>query len=538
MVCNYYYPSQKRNAPQNIKSDICIYGATSSGVVAAVQAAKAGKRAVLVEFSNHIGGMTTSGLSATDIGDKHSIGGLTLQFHRSLGKAYGKEEHWFFEPHIASSIFKDWLESYSIPVYKECRLQRVEIGADKRIRRIITEDNMIFEATVYIDASYEGDLMALAGVSYTYGRESNDVYDEDFGGVRFGSFHHNFLRFVDPFRKHGDPWSGLLPGISSISPGKNGDGDKLIQAYSFRLCLTNREEKKVSFSKPVNYDPERYELLRRYIDAGIFDIFNLTIAIPNGKADHNHWGGFNSDNIGANYAWPNGSYEERERIYQDHIDFQKGLFWFLSTDQRLPKKVRQITQSWGLAADEFTDTDNWPPQLYVREARRMVSDYVLTEHDAFGRYSIDDSVGMASYKMDSHNCKRVVKSGRAMNEGNFEVAPINPYPIPYRAIRPKRSECVNLIVPVCISASHIAYCSVRMESVYMILGQSAAIAAALAIEHADGIVQDISYSDLYENLKRENQIIREPEQPPEEIETEGKKISNGISPTGAGTVSR
>jgi hypothetical protein len=328
--------------------------------------------------------------------------------------------------------------------------------------------------------------------------------------VHFGSQHHNFIRFVDPFWKPGNAHSGLLPGISSLQPGTSGEGDSLIQAYNFRLCLTKDKDKFIPFPKPPEYNVERFEILRRYIEAGIFDIFDLTLGLPNGKFDYNNWGAFNSDNIGANYDWPEGDYKQREEIYQDHINYQQGLLWFLCHDERLPEKVRQFSRQWGLAADEFQDTQGWPPQLYVREARRMISDYVLTEHNTLGRHKVDDPVGMAAYKMDSHNCKRVVKSGRAMNEGNLEVGPVFPYGIPYRAIRPRRAECTNLLVPVCLSASHIAYGSVRMESIYMILGQSAAIAAALAIDKTQGVVQNVSYSDIEQKLVQEKQILHEP----------------------------
>jgi hypothetical protein len=519
--------------PTEVVSDICVYGSTASGVVAAVQGVRSGKKVALVEFGRHIGGMTASGLSATDIGSKHVIGGLSRQFYRELGARYGMEERWHFEPRAASKIFEEWIRQYSIPVHTEHRLTKVE-KSGQSITALHMENGAVFKASVFIDASYEGDLMARAGVSCKIGREGNDAYNEHFNGVHYGGPHHNFRRRVDPYIKKGDPFSGLLPGVSELAPGRQGEGDQLTQAYNFRLCLTNDPANMTPFTKPDEYDPLRYELLRRYIAGGIFDIFNLAVPLPNKKYDHNNWGGFNTDNIGANYEWPDGDYIVRERIYLDHLQYQKGLFWFLANDPGLPGIVRRIASGWGLAADEFSDYGNWPPQLYVREARRMVSDYVVTEHDTFGwcngesspvmtALSIcDDPVGMASYTMDSHNCKRIVIAGRAVNEGNVEVTPLAPFPIPFRAIRPRREECTNLLVPVCISASHTAYGSVRMEPVLMILGQSAGVAAALAIDQNDGVVQDVSYSSLEKKLRQEGQILEEPMEWVEDLEIEGK----------------
>lgn len=520
MSPRYYYPVPDLPGYTEITSDVCIYGATACGIIAAVQAARSGKQAVVVEFGKHIGGMTTSGLSATDIGSKHVIGGMSRQFYREVGSHYGMEERWHFEPHIALQVIKDWIRKYRLPVYTEHRLKSVE-KVGRRITGLRTENGAVFRAEVYIDAGYEGDLMAAAGVSYKTGREGNGAYGEHFNGVHYGGPHHNFRRLVDPYRKEGDPFSGLLPGITELQPGRQGDGDELTQAYNFRLCLTTDPQKRAPFPQPADYDPLRYELLKRYISSGIFDIFNLAVPLPNKKFDHNNWGGISTDNIGANYNWPDGGYEQRERIYQDHVNYQQGLFWFLLHDSRLPGIVRRIVSGWGLAVDEFSDYGNWPPQLYVREARRMVSDYVVTEHNAFASRKVEDPVGMASYTIDSHNCKRVVRAGRAVNEGNIEVTPIAPFAVPYRSIRPRREECTNLLVPICASSSHSAYGSIRMEPVFMILGQSAGLAAAIAVEENDGIVQDVSYGSLAKKLRQEGQILEEPTEY-EELEIIGK----------------
>jgi hypothetical protein len=528
----YYRPAPRLAKPVTVETDICIYGATSAGIVAAVQAASLKKRVVIVELGHHVGGMTTAGLGAVDIGHKSAIGGLARLFYRGVGDYYETGEVWALEPHVAQLVFEDWLEKYSIPVHSGHALASVE-RSDGRIAALHTENGASFKAAVFIDASYEGDLMAKAGVSYVCGRESNEVHDENFNGIHFGSPHHNFMRFVDPYKVPGQPASGLLEGVSPDAPGNHGAGDDLIQAFNFRLCLTERADNRVPFPKPPQYNPERYELLRRYIGAGVFDVFNLTLPLPNGKADHNNWGAFNTDNVGASHGWPNGSYAERERIYQDHINYQMGLFWFLANDRRLPERVRHMTAGWGLAADEFGCCGNWPPQLYVREARRMVSDYIVTEHDAFGRFTAEDSVGMASYNMDSHNCKRIVAARRVTNEGNVEIAPIAPFPISYRAIRPKRSECKNLLVPVCVSASHIAFCSIRMESVFMVLAQSAAVAASLAIDEAGGVVQDVSYGRLQSALLGRQQVLQEPMVSPEELAIEGRPLTSGDIPAGS-----
>jgi hypothetical protein len=503
---HYYQHENIKKDTSVVTSDICIYGNTPAAITAAVQAAIRNKSVTLFFPSTQIGGMTTSGLSTTDIGNRHKIGGLAKLFYKEVGAWYGTDECWFFEPHVALEIYSSWLRKWNIPVYYYHWISDVKKEGTE-IKSVQTENGVTFKASIFIDASYEGDLMAKAGVSYTVGRESDDQYDENYNGVQFSSKHHNFIRFIDPYIIPGNRSSGILRGISEMPPGKQGDGDSLIQAYNFRLCITKDDPNKVPFPKPSEYDPERYELLRRYIENGVFDLFNLTRDLPDGKADHNSWGAFNSDFLGANYKWPDSTFEDREIIFQNHINYQQGLFYFCANDSRLPEYVKNITNSWGLAADEFKNSDNWPLQLYIREARRMVSDYVITEHNAVGRYTPDDSVGIAAYRMDSHNCKRVIKSGRVMNEGSVEVSPLAPFCIPYRSIRPRREECTNLLVPVCVSASHIGFGAIRMEPVFMILGQSAAIAACIALD-SDRVVQNVSYSTLEDKLKSEMQILR------------------------------
>jgi hypothetical protein len=504
---HYYYPVPSLPVSQSVECDICIYGATSAAVTAAVQAASMNHKVAILAFNRNIGGMTTSGLDATDVGNKHVIGGLARKFYKEIGNWYDSdEEQWFFEPHVASKIMQSWLEHKNISIFTECRLSGLE-KTGKQIIAIHTEKGLTCKAKVFIDATYEGDLMAKAGVSYAIGREGNDIYNELYNGIQY-SAHHNFKMFVDPYRKAGDPSSGLLPFISEKTIGSQGVGDQLIQAYNFRLCLSCDPNNKVPFTKPENYLTENYEILNRYINAGIFDLFGLTRKIPNNKADHNNWGAFNSDFIGGNYQWPDADYRTRESIFQDHILYQMGLFYFCATSPTLPAIVKEKTSKWGLSSDEFLDSGNWSPELYIREARRMISDYVLTENDTTGRSAPEDSIGLGSYRMDSHNCKRVAHAGRTINEGDVEMSPLSPFPIPYRTITPKRNECSNLLVPVCLSASHIAYGAIRMEPVFMIIGQSAGIAASLALAK-NNVVQDISYSDLERKLRQEEQYISE-----------------------------
>jgi hypothetical protein len=500
----YYYPLPAANPPRVFEADICVYGGTSGGVAAAVQAVRLGKTAVIAEFGRHLGGMSSSGLGATDIGNKRAIGGISREFYRALGEHYGQEEAWRFEPHVAGQIYDRWIAATGIGVFFEQRLKGI-VAKRRRITEIVMENGHRYRAKMFLDCSYEGDLMARAGVSYHVGRESNAVYGECFNGVHFGHPNHNFKVAVDPWVTPGKPSSGLLAGISSDEPGRQGAGDHRVQAYNFRLCLT-RAADRIAFPRPAGYDAARYTLLARYINAGIWDAAQLDHLMPNGKTDTNNRGGFSTDNIGMNYDWPDGDYAARERIYQDHVVYTQGLFWFLAHDRRLPREVRDQINAWGLPRDEFRQTGGWPHQLYVREARRMISDYVMTEHNCVRKLLAEQPVGLAAYTMDSHNCQRVVRAGRVMNEGNVEIGGFPPYPIAYRAILPRESECENLFVPVCLSASHIAYGSIRMEPVFMVLGQSAATAAAMAID-AGCPAQGINYRALRKQLLADRQVL-------------------------------
>jgi len=370
------------------------------------------------------------------------------------------------------------------------------------------ESGREFQGGMFIDASYEGDLLALAGVSYTVGREANAAYDETLNGVRTANaVYHQFALPVSPYVIPADPNSGLLPGIDPRGPGEEGGGDRRVQAYNFRMCLTDAPAIRVPFEKPAGYDSLVYEPLLRYFEAGYMDIPWGPTLMPNRKTDTNNNKGFSTDYIGYNYDFPEADYATRERLIAEHAAYQKGLMWTLANHPRVPEQVRAEVSRWGLAADEFTDNGNWPHQIYVREARRMVSSYVMTQHNCQGRAVAEDPVGMAAYTMDSHNVQRYVTAeGLLKNEGDVQVGGFEPYPISYRSIVPEKIECTNLLVPVCLSASHIAFGSIRMEPVFMVLGQSAATAAGLALD-AGAAVQDVEYSKLREKLLADGQYL-------------------------------
>lgn len=516
------------HSPQS--ADIVVYGATAGGVAAAVQGARMGKKVILVEPGKHVGGLTSGGLGATDIGNKGAIGGISREFYRRLGAHYaddsawkfhkrteyrnyqrqaGEAEMWTFEPHVAEKVLRAMLAEAHVTLIMQGRLEldRGVSRDDRRITSILLESGVVLKAKMFIDASYEGDLLAKAGVSYTVGREANAKYGETLNGVQTrNATKHQFKVAVDPYREPGNPASGLLPGIHAGGPGEEGSGDKRVQAYNFRLCLTDHPENRIPFPKPPGYDPLRYELLLRYIQAGVWDAFCSNLPMPNRKTDLNNCGAFSTDHIGMNYDYPEGDYSTREAIVIDHQSYQMGLFWFLANDPRVPAEIRKEIGAWGLSKDEFVENGGWPHQIYIREARRMVSDCVMTQHHCQGRDVVDDPVGLAAYTMDSHNTQRYVKEGKAINEGDVQVGGFPPYPIAYRSIVPARKECGNLLVPVCLSATHIAYGSIRMEPVFMVLGQSAATAAALAID-GDVMVQEVAYSKLRPRLLEDKQIL-------------------------------
>ncbi len=541
---------------QSEKYDIVVYGGTSAGVAAAIQSSRMGKSVVLIEPTHRIGGLTTGGLGQTDIGNKQAIGGISREFYGNIKKYYdnpknwkweakseylanhdrryeeGEETMWTFEPSAALSVYQDMMVKENITLVYGERLDRKN-GVRKtngKITSIHMESGKIFSGSVFIDATYEGDLMASAGVSYSVGRESNARYGETLNGVQANVFnisitglvsrnglHHNFVSGVDPYIKKGEPKSGLLPNIIE-KPGIDGAGDEKIQAYCFRMCLTDLPENRVPFKKPESYDEIDYELLIRNYESRkgpIREMYSygnsllpwINSSMPNRKTDTNNKFGFSTDYIGKNYDYPEASYAERKNIVEEHRKYQMGLMWTLANHPRIPKEVRDEASRWGTTKDEFERADGWQQQLYIREARRMVSDYVMTQYNCEGLYIPNDAIGLGAYGMDSHHIQRYVDiNGFVQNEGNVECHVKAPYPISYKSIIPKKEECENLIVPVCLSASHIAFGSIRMEPVFMVLGQSAATAAALAID-ADTAVQDLPYRDLQSALLKDGQRL-------------------------------
>lgn len=509
--------------------DLVVYGCTSAGVISAIQADRMGKTAVLVCPEQHLGGLTSGGLGWTDSGRKEAIGGLSREFYQRVKAHYDKPEAWVyqkpeeyeryrkdedamwvFEPHVAEQTYEEMVAEAEIPVYRDRWLDR-EDGVEKEGTRIVSI-NMLngetYRGRMFIDATYEGDLMATAGVSYTVGREANSVYGETLNGVQKArAVSHQFEYPVSAYVVPGDSTSGLLPRVHGEDPGEDGEGDHRVQAYNYRMCLTTVPENRVPFPKPDNYDPMQYELLARYLDKGWRGIWNKFDPAPNWKTDTNNHGAFSTDNIGMNYDYPEASYERRKEILKEHEDYQKGLMWFLANDPRVPEDVRERMSEWGLAKDEFVDNGNWPHQIYVREGRRMVSDFVQTELHLRREIPTPRSIGMGSYNMDSHNVQRYVdEQGNARNEGDIQINPGGPYPISYGVIIPKESEATNLLVPVAVSSSHIAYGSIRMEPVFMILGQSAATAAVMAIDDQTS-VQDVPYEQLKERLLADGQVL-------------------------------
>lgn len=509
----YYRPAEKKENAETVTADLCIYGATPAGIAAAVQARRMGLTVAIAECGHHLGGLTASGLGRTDFGHKTSIGGIAREFYRKLGRHYGSDGKegpdgtaWYMEPHVAERIFGEWLEEAGVTVRFGQHLAHVEKRGGQ-IVQMTMENGDIFRASMFIDATYEGDLLARAGVSYHVGREANAVYRETWNGIQFGSPHHTFRAWVDPFVIPGKPDSGLLYGVSDAAPGIQGQGDRSIQAYNFRICLTDSADNRIAFPPPPGYAPDKFELLARYIRAGVWDAMKLHVTMPNGKTDLNNFGGVSTDHIGANHDWPEADYAARERIFQEHVQYNLGMLYFLANDDRVPRAIREEAGRWGLPADEFPGTAHWPHYLYVREGRRMIGEVVMNQNHCL-RYEVaGDPVGLASYGMDSHNCRRIALDGRCVNEGDVEIPVPGPYPISYRAIVPKGDECTNLIVPVCLSASHIAYGSIRMEPVFMVLGQSAATAAALALEGGGRPVQDVDYAVLRERLLRDGQTL-------------------------------
>lgn len=535
------FPTSRANAETS--HDVVVYGGTAAAVTAAIQSARMRQSVIMVSPDKHLGGLTSGGLGWTDTGNKGVIGGLAKDFYHRVYKHYQDDSSWkfqtrekygnraqghrasdddqatmwVFEPHVAENILDEMLAEHDITVVRDAWLDR-EKGVKKqdgRIQSIQTLDGKTYPGKMFIDATYEGDLIAAAGVQTAHGREGIKDYNEPHAGVQTGVLHHShhfdvLPKRVDPYVVPGDPSSGVIPLVSPDPPGEFGSADDHVQAYCFRTCMTNHPENRVAWKRPEGYDPATYEIMARTFEAGWRDVFKKFDPLPNHKTDTNNHGPVSFDNIGANYDYPEATYERRQEIIQQHEDYQRGLLYFIATDPRVPKEVQDEINQWGLSADEFTDNDHWPHQIYVREARRMVGQFVMTENHLRKDLPTPDSVGMGSYGIDSHNTQRyITPEGYVQNEGDLGVSTRGPYKIAMGALLPKRDECENLLSPVCVSATHVAFGSIRMEPVFMILGQSAATIAALA-NRSDTAVQDVPYTDVRKRLLDDEQILETP----------------------------
>ena len=533
----YYYRGVEPGPTKILECDLAVYGGTPAGVGAAIQAAKMGKKVLFFSFNHYVGGLTSGGLTATDVGKKKSIGGLATEFYKRVGRIRD------FSPSVAEKVYLEMLKEAGVQVlFRRCLVSVEKEGSKMVSARMDTGETV--KAKVFVDATYEGDLFAAAGVSYYVGREPASTYGESLAGqwqkVAWKDVY-QFCRLpISPYVVPDDPDSGLLPEISAEPAGKPGEGDFRVQAYNFRMYLSNRPGK-IPFPKPSGYDPNRFALLGRFMnfDPGLRWTLHYTVTpmtdgpVQMRNGDSNNAGSFSTDYVGGNHRWPDGTYEPvsfaslpparrglpvpllelyemREGIFQDHVTYQLGLLYYLANDPQVPQKLKERVNRFGLDPKEFKETGHWPHQLYVREGRRMLSDYVMTQGNCESKRKVKDSIGLASYPMDSHFCQRVVveENGKrtVRNEGAFGHHMRKPYPIAYRSIVPKKEECNNLLVPLCLSASHVAYGSIRMEPVFMIMGQSAGVAASLAMD-AGVSVQDIDIDKLHQHLEAENQIL-------------------------------
>lgn len=506
--------------------DVLVYGGTPSGVMAAVAAARMGAHVALLEPGTQLGGMVSSGLGCTDFGHKAVIGGLPLEFFERVGGHYGDPIAWYFEPHVAEEAFQGMARDAGVKVFYQHRLdERDGVSRDgPHITAVTAENGARFPAQVFIDASYEGDLMAQSKVSFTWGREGWEEFNETLAGVvgpADTSAGHRFLFPVSAYDEHGK----LLPEISAEPRGEVGAGDRKIQAYNFRMCLTMDRDNQAPFPEPAHYDPHRYTLLKRLIDAigdargsaarfhearrGARNNLVKLDVMPNGKTDINNNGPFSTDYIGGSWEYPTAGYHRRQEIWQAHFDYVAGFFYFLAHDSQVPAELRAEVGAWGLAKDEFVDSHNWPPQLYVREVRRMRGGFVMTQRDAESEIEKDDSIGMGSYNMDSHNVQRfVTSSGTVQNEGDVE-SHVLPYQIAYRVLLPKPAECQNLLSPVCCSATHIAYGTLREEPAFMVMGHAAGVAAKLAVDSHQA-VQKVDLRSLQDALRKQGAVLSMP----------------------------
>ena len=506
----------------SVSYDLVVYGGTAAGAATAIEAGRHGLHVVLLEPGHHIGGMLTGGLSATDIGNPAVIGGISREFFLRVAQHYHLSDlktssDWRFEPHVGEEILQSMLREAHVQVEFGETLQEQHgvLKEDGRIEGLQTLDGRIWRGKIFADCSYEGSLMAQSGVSYTWGREPTSKYGESLAGVQAKTPHHQFLFPVSPYEADGR----LLPEVDAGPLAAPGSGDRKVQAYNFRVILTQKAADMLPFPKPAGYDAHQFALLARYLKefekknrrSPRLSEITLPTKIPNDKADFNNGGPFSTDYIGRSWSYPEASYAEQRKIWNDHLRYTEGFFYFLANDPAVPADLQREMRSWGLPKDEFVDTEHWPFQLYVREARRMTGAYVMRQEDLQTQRIKPDAIGMGSYNSDSHNVQRIATpDGRVENEGNVEV-PVLPYQIPYRSIVPEQSEVRNLLVPVCFSATHVAYSSMRMEPQYMILGQAAGLAASLAIQQQQD-VQSIATGRLQTILREEKAVLSLPQE--------------------------
>ncbi|MHB8897178.1 MAG: FAD-dependent oxidoreductase [Thermoguttaceae bacterium] len=504
--------------------DVVVYGDSSGAVVAAIAAKRQGRSVIWLNPTGFPGGMSASGLGATDfLGRQNTFGGIASEFYKGVAAAYGVSFVRSFEPHVGKRVFEQMIKAAGVTVVYNEMLDRTPgkgVTMDgKRIESITTLSGKTYHGTMFIDATYVGDLMAAAGVTCTVGREPQSQYGEDLAGVRRGDtrprVHYgqgdkdHFIKDVDPYVKPGDPASGLLPHIQRIEGLENGQGDRKIQAYNYRVCLTSDPQNLIPIEKPVGYRRLDHELLLRNFDAGDTRLPALVepLAGAGQKVDWNNMHAVGSDYPGANWEYPEASYERRREIEKEHETYIRGFLWTMASNPRVPEAIRKATAIYGLPKDEFADNGGWPWMIYIREARRMVSDYVMTQHDCMGKASAPDPVGLGSFGMDSHVVQHfVTERGYCVSDGVIWRVPPRPYGISYRSIVPRKGECENLFSPICLSATHVAHGSIRMEPVFMTLSQSAAIAAGLAIDMRVS-VQSVPYSSLHEKLEAAGQIV-------------------------------
>lgn len=507
--------------------DLVIYGGTPAGITAAIAAAREGATVLIVDPTKHIGGMVTGGLSRTDTGNVAVVGGIALEYITRTDAKYNNPaktngpNFWISEPHVAEQSFTEMLKEAGVKFVLEQRLRSVQ-RKDNRIVSFQTKNGQVYHGKMFIDATYEGDLMAQAGVKYTVGREGSAEYGETLAGFRPAPLRPRTVEYMAIPKtafSHGTPCelpardaSGkLFWGVNDKPWPAPGTGDKLVQSYNFRVIATRNKKNQVPFPKPKNYYPERYglllEMIKKYPGIRFEKIVYIGGGVPNDKSDINASGLiFSTDYWGGNTDYPDGDEATRARIWQDHVDYVQGLFWFLSHDERVPRELREQTAKWGLAKDEFVDNNNWPYALYVREARRMIGSYVMRQQDCQKETTKPDVIGMASFILDSHAYQRLVTpEGNVIDEGNFDVS-APPYQIPYRCITPLKEQCANLLVPVCLSATHVAFGSLRMEPHFMNLGHAAGLAAVAAGRNKTA-VQDIDVKALQNRLLETKQVL-------------------------------